>query len=140
MSVRLAVPPLDSETVCYGDFYPILIVLIILVFFMIFSEESKFPPKLLPKNLKKVHETKTQKNYLFDRIAKKILHMGNIRPSCTCLIQEYRYYTKSLSLYNESLSIPYVQVYTMRLSLYQKSFSISCIQFYTMSPSIYHVS
>ena len=32
-------------------------------------------------------------------------HTGNTRPSRMCVIQEYRYYTMSLSLYNESLSI-----------------------------------
>ena len=75
-----------------------------------------------------------------EKIQKKIPHTGNTRPSCTCLIQKNRYYTMSLSLYNDSLSIPWVQVYTISLSLYHESFSISCIQFYTMSPSLYHDS
>ena len=73
-------------------------------------------------------------------VKEKILHTGNTRPSPTCLFQEYWYYTMSLSLYNESLSLPWVQAYTMSLSLYYESFSILCIQFYTMSPSQYHES
>ena len=66
--------------------------------------------------------------------------MGNTRPSRMCVIQEYWFYTMSLSLYNESLFIPWVQVYTMSLSLYHESFCISCIQYYTMRPSLYHNS
>ena len=44
----------------------------------------------------------------------KIPHTGNTRPSCTCVIQEYRYYTMSLSQYHgccqyhKSMSIPWV--------------------------------
>ena len=33
-------------------------------------------------------------------LTKKILHTGNTRPSCTCVIQEYRFYTISLSKYH----------------------------------------
>ena len=36
----------------------------------------------------------------------KIPHTGNNRPSHMYVIQEYRYYTMSLSLYNKSLAIP----------------------------------
>ena len=54
----------------------------------------------------------------------KVPQTGNNRPSHTCLIQEYRDYTIGLSLYNESLSIPWVQVYTMSLGQYHESFSI----------------
>ena len=42
----------------------------------------------------------------------KIPHTGNIWPSCTCVIQDYRFYTMSLSQYHgccqyhDSLSIP----------------------------------
>ena len=57
-----------------------------------------------------------------------------------CVIQEYRFYTMGLSLYKESLFIPWVQVNTMSLCLYNESFSISWIQFYTMIPSLYHDS
>ena len=33
-------------------------------------------------------------------LLKKILHTGNTRPSRTCVIQEYRFYTMSLSQYH----------------------------------------
>ena len=52
-------------------------------------------------------------------ISKQIPHTGNTRPSCTCVIQDYRFYTMSLGvntmgvlntmspcLYHKSLSIP----------------------------------
>ena len=36
----------------------------------------------------------------FIYIYKKIPHTGNTRPSCTCVIQEYQFYTISLSKYH----------------------------------------
>ena len=36
-----------------------------------------------------------------DSCEKKIPHTGNTRPSCLCVIKEYRYYTISLSKYHE---------------------------------------
>ena len=68
---------------------------------------------------------------------KKKRHMGNTRPSRICVIQEYPYYTMSLSPYKESLSISWVQVYTISLGIHHESLSISCIQFFTMTPSLY---
>ena len=63
----------------------------------------------------------------------KIPHTGNTRPSCTCVIQEYWYYTMSLSqyhgffntmspcVYHESMSIPRTHTYTISSCLYYES-------------------
>ena len=85
-----------------------------------------------------------------------ILHMGNTRPSCMCVIKEKQYYTNRLSQYHGccqyhefmsipwlqskpcSLSIPWVPVYTMSRFLYHESFSIPWVHVCTMSPCLYH--
>ena len=93
----------------------------------------------------------------------KILHTGNTRPSRTCVINEYRYYTMSLGqyhgccqyhksmsipwvfpktmspcLYHESMSIPWVHVYTISLFLYHESMSIPWVFVKSMLPCLYH--
>ena len=67
-------------------------------------------------------------------------------PSCMCVIQEYRFYTMSLSQYHgccqyhESIFIPGVFVYTMSQFLYHESMSVTEARFYTMNPCLYHES
>ena len=70
---------------------------------------------------------------------KKIPHTGNTRPSRTCVIQEYRYYTMSRQ-YHKSISIPWVFVNTMSPFLYHESMSKPWFHAYTMSPCLYHKS
>ena len=73
----------------------------------------------------------------------KIPHTGNTRPSCTCVIQEYRYYTMSLSQYHgccqyhKSMSIPWVFANTMSPCLYHESMSIPRVHVNTISPCLY---
>ena len=68
---------------------------------------------------------------------KKIPHTSNTRPSCTCVIQEYRLYTMSLSQfhrccqYHKSMSIPWDHVYTMRSCLYHDSMFLPWVHVYT---------
>ena len=77
---------------------------------------------------------------------KTIPHTGDTRPSCMCLIQEYRYYTMSVSQYHgccqyhESMSIPLVHVYTMSPCLYHESMSMPLVHVYTMNPCLYHAA
>ena len=59
------------------------------------------------------------------------------RPSRTCVIQEYRYYTMSLSQYHESKFIPWVCVNTISPRLYHESMSIPWVNVSTMSPCLY---
>ena len=74
----------------------------------------------------------------------KIPHAGNTRPSHTCVIQEYRYYTMSLSQYhgccqyNESISIPWVLVNTINPCLYHESMCIPRVYINTFSPCQFH--
>ena len=67
----------------------------------------------------------------------------------TCVIQEYRYYTMSLSQYQgfcESMYKPWVHVDTMSsclkhwLCLYNEPMSIPWVHFYTINPCLYHES
>ena len=66
----------------------------------------------------------------------KIPHMGNTWPSRTCVIQEYRYYTMSLSLYHESMFIPLVHVYTIVPCLYNLSMFIPWVLVNSMGPCL----
>ena len=81
----------------------------------------------------------------------KILHTGNTRPSRTYVIQEYRYYTMSLSqhhvvntmspcLFHKSLSISWVHVYTMGPCLNNESMSIPWFHVCTIILILYHES
>ena len=73
---------------------------------------------------------------------RKILHTGNTRPFCHCLIQEYRYYTMSLSQHHgwgqhqKSISIPWFLVNTISLFSYHNSLSIPWFHVYAMSPCL----
>ena len=76
----------------------------------------------------------------------KIPHMGNTRPSRTCVTQEYWFYTMSLSQYHgwcqyhESIAIPWFLVYTMSLCLYQESIPIQWVHDNTSSPCLFNES
>ena len=76
----------------------------------------------------------------------KISHTGNTRPSRTCVIQEYRYYTMSLSQYHgccqyhKSMSIPWVFANTMSPCLYHESMYKPWVHVCTISLIIYHES
>ena len=69
----------------------------------------------------------------------KIPHTGNTRPYCMCMIQDYWFYTMSLSQYHgccqyhESLSIPYVLVNTMSPCQYHEPLSLPWVHVYTIS-------
>jgi hypothetical protein len=71
---------------------------------------------------------------------KKIPHTVNTRPSRSCVIQEYRYYTMSLSQYHgccqyhKSMSIPWVFSNTISPCLYHGSMFKQWVHVYTMNP------
>ena len=76
----------------------------------------------------------------------KITHTGKTRPPRMCVIQEYRFYTMSLSQYHgfcqyhETISIPWVLVNTMCPCLYHDSMSIPRVHVNTISPCLYYES
>ena len=77
---------------------------------------------------------------------RKIPHMGNTWPSRMCVIQEYRFYTMSLSQYHwscqyhESMTIPWVRVYTKSPCIYHDYMSLPWFHVYTMSSCLYYDS
>ena len=62
--------------------------------------------QLSTENICQLFSLRTEMNENPINYGEKIPHTGNTRPSRTCVIQEYRFYTMSLSLCNESLFIP----------------------------------
>ena len=91
-------------------------------------------------------ETRTKLIFLRIITLEKIPHTGNTRSSCVCVIQEYWYYTMSLSQHHgccqhhKSISIPWVFVNTMGPCIYHDSMSKTWVHVYTMSPCLYHES
>ena len=81
---------------------------------------------------------------VFGRYLTQTLHTGNTRPSRTCVTQEFRYYTMSLSQYhwrcqyNKSMSITWVLTNTMSPCLYHESMSKPSVHVYSRSPCLNH--
>ena len=74
------------------------------------------------------------------------MHTANTRPSRTCVIQEYRFSTMSLSQYHwwcqyhESMSMPWFHVSTMSPYLYHESMSTPWVLANNKSHCPYHES
>ena len=76
-------------------------------------------PRNMTKQLVSDNKLGRKKSWNICWERRKIPHTSNTRPSCTCVIQEYRFYTRNLGQYHgccqyhESMFIPWVFVYTM---------------------------
>ena len=85
-------------------------------------------------------------------LQQKILHLGNTRLSCMCVIKENHYYTNGMRQYHGCCqyhefmsilwlkSIPWVAFYTMSPCLYHEFMSIPWVSVYTMRPCVYFES